>query len=166
MVTGRWRTHKYSHIPFLHICVWAFTDFTQWPWIRCALKKEKDYDFCESELVQALWEWPTSSCYFLRGIHKITRKWFLKETDVIWMLAKKKLASLQMVVRRRGRVIPTVFSLGWVAAWGMLCAVTEQAAPNCQTLPPLRYLPLKINHPLFTEAAGISLSDSDGQQRM
>lgn len=111
MVTGKWRTHKYRHIAFLHICAWAFTDFTQWQWIRCALKKEKDHDSCESELVQTLWEWPTPTCYFLRGIHTITRKRFVKETDIIWMLAKKKLASLEVLVRRRGRVI-TILA-GW-----------------------------------------------------
>lgn len=63
-------------------------------------------------------------------------------------------------------------SLVCLAARGTLSAaepaaepVTEQAAPTCQTLPPLRYLPLKINLPLFTEPAGISLTDSDGHWR-
>lgn len=77
-----------------------------------------------------------------------------------------------MLMKRR-RVISSVSNPGWVAAWDALCAaepaaepVTEQAAPTCHTLPPLRCLPLQINHPLFTQLAGISLTDSAGNREL
>lgn len=122
---GHRSTDTWSHCIPAYMCL--SSDFSQWQWTRCVFQKKKPRKLYpwNSELVHALWEWPTSSCFFLRGIYNREEKQTgnaFSETDIIRKLAKKKLASLKMLVRMRGRVIPTVSSLSQAATWGMLCA--------------------------------------------